>query len=78
MWDKNTFYVSRWLMDKAEKDRLVQEMNELSDTRWLSEEQKAKNKERMVDIAKILLAEHYWFTRKPKKESDLESNDTNG
>jgi hypothetical protein len=37
-----------------------------------------KNKDRMMEIAKILLAEHYWFTRKPKKESDLESNDTNG
>ena len=58
-------------MEKSEKDALVQELNELStDAR--------KNKPRMIEIAKILLAEHYWFTRKPKKESDLESNDTNG
>ena len=58
-------------MEKSEKDALVKELNELSaDAR--------KNKERMIEIAKILLAEHYWFTRKPKKESDLESNDTNG
>ena len=58
-------------MEQSEKDALVQELNELStDAR--------KNKPRMIEIAKILLAEHYWFTRKPKKESDLESNDTNG
>ena len=44
-------------MEKSEKDKLVKELNELStDAR--------KNKERMVEIAKILLADHYWFTRK--------------
>lgn len=57
-------------MDKAEKDKLIQEMNELSSDF-------PKNKERMMEIAKILLAEHYWFTRKPKEESDLNSNDNN-
>lgn len=58
-------------MEQSEKDKLIQEMNELSSDF-------PKNKERMTEIAKILLAEHYWFTRKPKEESDLESNDTNG
>ena len=53
-------------MDKSERDKLVQEMNDLSDTRWLTEEQKASNKARMIEIAKILLADHYWFTRKEK------------
>lgn len=44
-------------MEKSEKDALVKELNELStDAR--------KNKERMVEIAKILLSDHYWFTRK--------------
>lgn len=48
-------------MEKSEKDKLVKELNELSaDAR--------KNKERMVEIAKILLADHYWFTRKKDKE----------
>ena len=57
-------------MDKEEKDKLIQEMNELSSDF-------PKNKERMMEIAKILLADHYWFTRKPKEESDLNSNDNN-
>ena len=57
-------------MDKEEKDKLIQEMNELSSDF-------PKNKERMMEIAKILLAEHYWFTRKTKEESDLNSNDNN-
>ena len=51
-------------MDKSERDKLVQEMNDLSDTRWLTEEQKASNKARMIEIAKILLAEHYWYNKK--------------
>ena len=58
------------MLDKAEKDKLIQEMNELSSDF-------PKNKERMMEIAKILLAEHYWFTRKTKEESDLNSNDNN-
>ena len=56
------------MLDKAEKDKLIQEMNELSSDF-------PKNKDRMMEIAKILLADHYWFTRKPKEESDLNSND---
>ena len=47
-----------------EKDKLIQEMNELSNYTWISEEEKAKRKERMVEIAKILLAEHYWYWKK--------------
>jgi hypothetical protein len=39
-------------MEKSEKDALVKELNELSaDAR--------KNKQRMIEIAKILLADHY-------------------
>ena len=48
----------------TEKEKLVQEMNELSDMNWLSEEIKKQRKERMVEIAKILLAEHYWYSKK--------------
>lgn len=51
-------------MPEKEKELLIKEMNELSDTTWLSEEQRIKNKERMVEIAKILLADHYWYLRK--------------
>lgn len=47
-----------------EKDELIKEMNELSDITWLSEEQRAKNKARMIEIAKILLSEHYWYWKK--------------
>ena len=44
-------------MEKSEKDALVKELNELSaDAR--------KNKARMIEIAKILLAEHYWYNKK--------------
>lgn len=39
-------------MEQSEKDKLIQEMNELSSDF-------SKNKERMTEIAKILLAEHY-------------------
>lgn len=48
-------------MEKSEKDKLVKELNELSSNA-------KENKERMVEIAKILLADHYWFTRKKDKE----------
>ena len=48
-------------MEKSEKDKLIQELNELSvDAK--------NNKERMVEIAKILLAEHYGFNRKKNEE----------
>jgi hypothetical protein len=39
-------------MEKSEKDALVKELNELS-------VDPKKNKERMIEIAKILLADHY-------------------
>jgi hypothetical protein len=39
-------------MEKSEKDNLVRELNELS-------VDPKKNKARMVEIAKILLADHY-------------------
>ena len=58
-------------MEKSEKDALVKELNELSaDAR--------KNKERMIEIAKILLADHYWFTRNlnPKEKNKWNSDDT--
>ena len=45
----------------SDKDKLIQEMNQLSDNTWKSEEQRAKDKQRMVEIAKILLSEHYWY-----------------
>lgn len=51
-------------MEKSEKDALVQEMNELSSDF-------TKNKERMIEIAKILLADHYWFTRDNKTDGDI-------
>ena len=51
-------------MDKSEKDRLVQELNELSDMKWSPEEIRKQRKERMIEIAKTLLADHYWYTKK--------------
>ena len=48
-------------MEKSEKDKLVKELNELSSNA-------KENKARMIEIAKILLADHYWFTRKKDKE----------
>lgn len=49
-------------MAETEKDKLVQELNQLS-------ENFEKNKERMVEIAKILLTDHYWYLpKKDKKE----------
>jgi hypothetical protein len=39
-------------MEKSEKDKLVKELNELS-------ADAKKNKQRMIEIAKILLADHY-------------------
>ena len=47
------------VMEKQEADKLIKELNELSsDTE--------KNKERMVEIAKVLLTDHYWYL--PKKD----------
>lgn len=53
-------------MDRQEKDKLVAELNELSDMKWLPEEIKKQRRDRMLEIAKILLADHYWYTRKDK------------
>ena len=44
-------------MEKSEKDKLVKELNELSSNA-------KENKARMIEIAKILLAEHYWYNKK--------------
>lgn len=46
---------------KEEYKTLVEELNNLS-TNF------EKNKERMVEIAKILLTEHYWYKRKDKSD----------
>lgn len=48
-------------MEKSEKDKLVKELNELS-------QDSVKNKERMIEIAKILLADHYWYTKEKDEE----------
>ena len=54
----------------SDKDKLIQEMNDLSDYTWLTEEEKQKHKARMIEIAKILLAEHYWYKKNPPKEKN--------
>ena len=41
-------------MDKAEARKLIDELNDLSSNF-------EKNKERMVEIAKILRTDHYWY-----------------
>ena len=46
---------------KSEYTKLVEELNQLSDNF-------EKNKDRMVEIAKILLTEHYWYKRKEKSD----------
>jgi len=46
-------------MDKAEADRLSKELWELS-------EHEKQNKERMLEIAKVLVAYYMWW-QKPKK-----------
>lgn len=43
------------------KDELVQELNQLSNDF-------PKNKSRMVEIAKVLLARHYGYTRKENSD----------
>lgn len=45
-------------MDKKEVDKLIKELNDLS-------EFEAQNKERMVEIAKVLVAYYMWW-KKPK------------
>lgn len=51
-------------MEKQTKDNLIKEMNELSDFTNLSEEEKKRRKIRMIEIAKILLQEHYGYSKK--------------
>lgn len=48
-------------MDKAEARKLIDELNGLS----INFE---KNKERMVEIAKILLTDHYWYLPRNKNK----------
>ena len=53
-------------MEKSEKDKLIQELNELS-TDF------KKNKERMVEIAKILLTDHYKYLPRNKNKNGDDS-----
>lgn len=55
--NQRKFNMKLYKMAETEKDKLVQELNQLS-------ENFEKNKERMVEIAKILLTEHYGYKRK--------------
>lgn len=48
---------------KEEYKSLVEELNNLS-TNF------EKNKARMIEIAKILLSEHYWYKKNPPKEKN--------
>ena len=48
-------------MDKEEARKLIDELNELSSNF-------EKNKERMVEIAKILLTDHYWYLPRKNKQ----------
>lgn len=43
-------------MEKSDKELLIKELNELS-------QDFTHNKERMTEIAKILLADHYWYIK---------------
>ena len=48
-------------MDKEEARKLIDELNDLSSNF-------EKNKERMVEIAKILLTDHYWYLPRKNKQ----------
>lgn len=50
-------------MDKGEAMKLIEELNDLSSNF-------EKNKERMVEIAKVLLTEHYWYLPRKNKQWD--------
>lgn len=51
---------------KTDKDKLIEEMNQLSNNF-------EKNKERMVEIAKILLTDHYgYLPRKHKTQCQIQ------
>ena len=52
----------------SDKENLIKEMNELSDFTNISEEEKKRRKIRMIEIAKILLQEHYGYKRKDKSD----------
>ena len=53
-------------MEKSDKDKLIQELNELS-TDF------KKNKERMVEIAKILLTDQYKYLPRNKNKNGDDS-----
>ena len=48
-------------MDKEKARKLIDELNDLSSNF-------EKNKERMVEIAKILLTDHYWYLPRKNKQ----------
>lgn len=50
-------------MDKGEAMKLIEELNDLSSNF-------EKNKERMVEIAKVLLTEHYKYLPRKNKQWD--------
>ena len=52
-----------WIEKEKEKISLINELNQLSSNF-------EKNKERMIEIAKILLSEHYWYKKNPPKEKN--------
>lgn len=53
-------------MEKSEKDKLIEEMNQLS-------ENFKENKDRMVEIAKILLTDHYRYLPRNKNKNGDDS-----
>lgn len=55
-------------MDKLEADKLITELNELS-------ENFPDTKERMVEIAKILLTEHFWSLKKKETGEKVAKKD---
>ena len=61
--NQRKFNMKLYKMAETEKDKLVQELNQLS-------ENFEKNKERMVEIAKVLLTDHYWYLPKRNKECE--------
>lgn len=53
-------------MNNPEKDKLVEELNRLSEWRpW--------TKDRMIEIAKILLRDHYWYLPRNDHKHDNDS-----
>lgn len=66
--ENNQIYIH--ICISMDKDLLIKELNELSDFTNLSEEEKHKRKIRMIEIAKILLHDHYWWKKNPPKEKN--------